>query len=176
MRSVEVHDNQGKTICKIEPHYTWGDLLLSFTPISHEWKNPLAIERWAWRIAHSILTWVQVDISDRWYTGLSKFGALCPTCWKFSVIPVSKKGENYWFSCFTQGCPMQQVVIPKILVDEAAEGRLKFPETSVDDPIMKLLTLFYTRVKASIDLGIEPNREEIEQSLGKQLRDAGLLP
>jgi hypothetical protein len=176
MKSVEVHNNQGKVICKIEMTPMLKDLLLSFVSVSHEWRNPKAIERWAWRTAHSILVWVQVDISDRWYAGLSRFGALCPACWKFSVIPVSKEKGKYWFSCFTQGCPMQQVVIHKNLVDEAAEGRLKFPETSVDDPIMKLLTLFYARVKASIDLGIEPNREEIEQSLGGQLKESKLLP
>jgi len=177
MRSVEVHNNQGKVICKIEMPPMLKDLLLSFTPISREWKDPLAVERWAWRTAHSILVWVQQDISDRWLIGLSKFGALCPACWKFSVIPVGKeKGEKYWFSCFTQGCPMQKVIFPKILVDEAAEGRLQFPETLVDDPTMKLLTLLYTRVKASINLGIEPNREEIEQSFEKQLKEVRLQP
>ena len=188
MRSVEVHNNQGKVICKIEMTPMLKDLLLSFTPVSREWKDPLAVERWAWRTARSILVWVQLDISDRWYIGLSKFGALCPACWKFSVIPVSKslvdarmvyvsegKGE-YWFSCLTQSCPMQRVIVPKILIFEAKEGRLDFPETSADDPTMKLLIHAYTYVKASINLGIEPNREEFEQSVENLLKEAGLLP
>jgi hypothetical protein len=176
MKSVEVHNNQGKIICKIETPPTLKDIILSPLPISHEWKNPNAVEVWAWRTAHSILTWVQADISDRWYMGLSRFGALCPACWKFSIIPVSKQAGRFWFSCFTQGCPMQQVVIHKNLVDEAADDRLEFSETSIDDPIMKLLILFYARVKASIQLGIEPNREEVEQSLGEQLKEFKPLP
>lgn len=123
--SVKVHNKQGKVICKIERPAAWKDILLSFTPVSRGWKEPLEVERWAVEAARQIAHWEAKGYELSIENGVLLYdpGALCPACLNYSITPLHYRRhlELVGYSCDTEDCPMRNLVIPKILVERVDE-------------------------------------------------------
>jgi hypothetical protein len=128
MKAVNIYDNQGNRICKIEELLNWKNVLLSFTPISREWKDHLVVERWAWETAQQVAYWEAGGNKATMEEGklLYDYGALCQACLKYSILPEVKRRnrEVIGYSCITGDCLMRGVRIPKILVEKVAEKPL----------------------------------------------------
>ena len=144
MRSVEVHDNQGKVICKIEAPFTWKEFLLSFTPIALKWKDPLVIEEWALAVAQLIASWEAEGHEPVMQHGgresVYDTGAVCPVCEYDTVFPRigRRKRELRGYSCFNKDCPMRNVIVPPVLVDRVKQDHT-IPRVLIDKATQRII-------------------------------------
>ncbi len=164
MRSVEVHDNQGKVICKIEAPFTWKEFLLSFTPIALKWKDPLVIEEWALAVAQLIASWEAEGHEPVMEHGGRELvydnGAVCPVCEYDTVFPRigRRKRELRGYSCFNKDCPMRNVIIPPVLVDRVKQNHA-IPRVLIDKATQRIIIpkdLVYGMDEKSVGLAFAP--------------------